>query len=340
MMRLCPSSKTACLLRHAEIFWQKQLAFCRKTRACRRQADNCRISSVGIVISIQGAVKRSEKTRSSHRLQHLSVAMVLAALQQERVCRVIIQSFARPSALNADRLFGQVAELLGVAIISGAYKAGELLPNETALKGEISVSRTAYREAVKILTAKGLVEARPRSGTRVAPRSGWNLIDPDVLSWHLTADPNEVFIRDLFELRRFIEPSAARLAAQRRTEADMARIDAALRGMETAKPYSEANIRADVSFHEAIFAATHNRTLDCLANVVISTIQWSMLLQQTKDETAFDVALSDHKRVRNAIQAGDADQAGAVMTTLVLDSLHDTLAELGKSQIKHAKISD
>lgn len=252
---------------------------------------------------------------------------------------MIIQSLARPSALNADRLFGQVAEILGVAIISGACKAGELLPNEDALRSEISVSRTAYREAVKILTAKGLVEARPRSGTRVAPRSGWNLIDPDVLSWHLTADPNEDFIRDLFELRRFIEPGAVRLAAQRRTEADMARIDAALHGMETAKPYSEANIRADVGFHEAIFAATHNRTLDCLANVVISTIQWSMLLQQTKDETAFDVALSDHRRVRNAIHAQDADQAGAVMTTLVLDSLRDTLIQLSHNQAQTGKLS-
>jgi DNA-binding FadR family transcriptional regulator len=241
---------------------------------------------------------------------------------------VIIQSLARPSPLNAGRLFGQVAERLGVAIISGEFRAGELLPNEERLRSEISVSRTAYREAVKILTAKGLVEARPRSGTRVAPRSGWNLIDPDVLAWHLAADPNEVFIRDLFELRRFVEPGAARLAALRRTAGDLARIDEALQGLITEKPYSEANIRADVRFHESIFAAAHNRSLDCLANVVISTIQWSMLLQNRKSERDFDVALSDHRRVRDAIALQDADQAEAVMTTLVLDALRDTLAEL------------
>jgi DNA-binding FadR family transcriptional regulator len=241
---------------------------------------------------------------------------------------LIIQSLARPSTLNADRLFGQVAERLGIAIISGAFKAGELLPNEDQLKDEISVSRTAYREAVKILTAKGLVEARPRSGTRVAPRSGWNLIDPDVLAWHLAADPNEDFIRDLFELRRLVEPGAARLAALRRSPDDLIRIDAALNGMVSEKPYSEASIRADVRFHEAIFAASHNRTLDCLANVVISTIQWSMLLQQQKSERAFDAALSDHKRVRDAIAAQDGAQAEAVMTMLVLDALRDTLAEL------------
>jgi DNA-binding FadR family transcriptional regulator len=243
---------------------------------------------------------------------------------------VIIQSLARPSALNADRLFGQVAERLGVAIISGEYSAGDLLPNEERLRDRISVSRTAYREAVKILTAKGLVEAKPRSGTRVAPRSGWNLIDPDVLAWHLAADPNEDFIRELFELRRIVEPGAARLAALRRSEQDLARIDAALGGMIAERPYSEANIRADVRFHEAIFAATHNRSLDCLADVVISTIQWSMLLQSQKSAPAFDVALSDHRRVRDAIAAGDADQAEAVMTTLVLDALRDTLMELAR----------
>jgi DNA-binding FadR family transcriptional regulator len=245
---------------------------------------------------------------------------------------LIIQSLARPTTLNADRLFGQVAERLGIAIISGAFKAGELLPNEDQLKGEISVSRTAYREAVKILTAKGLVEARPRSGTRVAPRSSWNLVDPDVLAWHLAADPNEVFIRDLFELRRLIEPGAARLAALRRTPEDLARIDAALNGMITQRPYSEESIRADVRFHEAIFAASHNRTLDCLASVVISTIQWSMLLQREKSERAFDVALSDHRRVRDAIAAQDSAQAEAVMTMLVLDALRDTLAELAVKQ--------
>ena len=128
-----------------------------------------------------------------------------------------VRDYSRPTTLNPDRLFGQVAQKLAVTIITGAVRAGELLPNEDDLRSDISVSRTAYREAVKVLTAKGLVEARPKSGTRAAPRDRWNLLDPDVLSWHFEADPNEKFIRDLFELRRFVEPSAARLAAQRRT---------------------------------------------------------------------------------------------------------------------------
>ncbi|CAM5199261.1 HTH-type transcriptional repressor NanR [Bosea thiooxidans] len=209
-----------------------------------------------------------------------------------------VRDFSRPTTLNPDRLFGQVAQKLAVAIITGRVKAGELLPNEDDLRSEISVSRTAYREAVKILTAKGLVEARPKSGTRAASRERWNLLDPDVLSWHFEADPNERFIRDLFELRRFVEPSAARLAAQRRTSADIARIEAAYRGMADGAPYAEATIRADMAFHEAIFSAAQNAALQCLASAVIATLQWSLLLK-TGDEVAY-IEFTARSRARAA----------------------------------------
>ncbi|AMJ61905.1 FadR/GntR family transcriptional regulator [Bosea sp. PAMC 26642] len=240
-----------------------------------------------------------------------------------------VRDFSRPTTLNTDRLFGQVAQKLAVAIISGTVRAGELLPNEDDLRAEISVSRTAYREAVKVLTAKGLVEARPKSGTRVAPRDGWNLLDPDVLSWHFEADPNEKFIRDLFELRRFVEPSAARLAALRRTPADLARIETAYRGMIDNPPYAEVTIRADLAFHEAVFAAAQNSTLHCLASVVAATIQWSLLLKSADDKDYFVASLTDHERVLDAIIRRDGDLAAARMTTLVIDSLNTTLASLG-----------
>ncbi len=239
-----------------------------------------------------------------------------------------MRDLSRPTTLKADRLFGQVAQKLAVGIIDGRFKAGQLLPNEDALKAEISVSRTAFREAVKVLTAKGLVEARPKSGTRVAPRDSWNLLDPDVLSWHFRADPNEVFIRDLFELRCFVEPSAARLAALRRSAADLARIEAGYRGMIDNPPYAEATIRADIAFHEAIFAAAGNTTLQCLASVVASAIQWSLLLKSADDKSFFVASLVDHERVLDAIIRRDGELAAARMSALVIDSLNSTLALL------------
>lgn len=246
-----------------------------------------------------------------------------------------VRDYSRPTTLNPDRLFGQVAQKLAVAIITGAVTAGELLPNEDDLRSDISVSRTAYREAVKVLTAKGLVEARPKSGTRAAPRDRWNLLDPDVLSWHFEADPNEKFIRDLFELRRFVEPSAARLAAQRRTPADIARIEAAYRGMVENPPYADTTIRADLAFHEAIFTAAQNAALQCLASAVIATIQWSLLLK-SGDQQAFVESLGDHEHILMAIVDRDGDLAAARMAGLVIDSLNATLASLSAGAVQES----
>jgi GntR family galactonate operon transcriptional repressor len=251
-----------------------------------------------------------------------------------------LHSPVRTTRLNPDRLFGQVAHRLAVAIITGASPAGALLPNEDDLKGEISVSRTAYREAVKFLTGKGLVEAKPKSGTRVAPREAWNLLDPDVLAWHFEADPNEKFIRDLFELRLFVEPSAARLAAQRRSAADLQRIEAAYRGMVENPPYAGPTVLADLAFHEAIFAATRNPPLQCLAPAVSATIQWSLVLKSVDDRFFFTASLIDHERVLDAIVQRDGDLAAARMSGLVIDSLNSTLGLLaGRARANASKIA-
>jgi GntR family transcriptional regulator, galactonate operon transcriptional repressor len=241
-----------------------------------------------------------------------------------------VEDLASPSPLNADRLFGQVAQHLGRAIVAGAYGAGDLLPNEDGLPEGLNVSRTAYREAVKILTAKGLVEARPKRGTRVAPRGNWNLIDPDVLVWQLSMNPSEGLIRELFELRRIIEPRAAAFAAMRRTEAELAALTAALDAMLSEKPYSEAAIRADVEFHRLVFAAAGNGPLACLAHVMVATIQWSMLVQSSRSTEAFDGPAWDHRRVRNAIAEGQPDMAAAMMDVLIIESLNNTLNEFAK----------
>src|SRR4029079_13759251 len=112
------------------------------------------------------------------------------------------------------RLHGAIARKLGMAILSGEYAAGATLSGEVEFSKTLDVSRTAYREAIQVLTAKGLVESRPKAGTRVLPRSRWNLLDPVVLAWAFSGEPNIGFVRDLFELRAMVEPEAARLAAE------------------------------------------------------------------------------------------------------------------------------
>ena len=81
-----------------------------------------------------------------------------------------------PHRSSGRRLRGAVAHKLGVAILSGRYAPGETLSGEIAFAEELDVSRGAYREAIQVLTAKGLVESRPKAGTRVLPRARWNLL--------------------------------------------------------------------------------------------------------------------------------------------------------------------
>ena len=110
---------------------------------------------------------------------------------------------------GARRIHGSIAHELGVAIVTGGYSPGDVLPGEVEFSEQLKVSRSAYREAVRILAAKGLVESRPKAGTRVSDRARWNLLDPDVLAWTFEGEPGEGHIRDLFELRRIVEPAAS-----------------------------------------------------------------------------------------------------------------------------------
>jgi DNA-binding transcriptional MocR family regulator len=102
---------------------------------------------------------------------------------------------------RALRLHGTIARKLGIAIVSGQYQPGDLLDSEIAASVQFAVSRTAYREAVRILAAKGLVDARPKVGTRINPQSKWNLLDPDVLEWTFESEPDMALLNSLFELR-------------------------------------------------------------------------------------------------------------------------------------------
>ena len=199
------------------------------------------------------------------------------------------------------------------------------MPTEPEPGSDIAPSRSVYREALKYLSAKGLIEARQRSGTRVSPRSAWNLLDPDILRWALAGRIDEDFVKNLFELRLFIEPNAARLAALRRTPAQLVQIRHALAGLESHVPYSDRIIQADLDYHSLILDAAGNPALTCLKSVIISTLLWSMRLQKNKKPALFSVALADHQRVYRAIEEQNGDQAAAFMTSLDNDGLHDTL---------------
>src|SRR5580692_5761481 len=117
---------------------------------------------------------------------------------------------ARSTSLGRKlRIHGSIAHEMGVAIIGGQYQPGQLLAREVVASQRLKVSRSAYREAIRILAAKGLVESLPKTGTHISARSRWQLLDPDVLQWLFETEPDYRLIQGLFELRMVVEPAAA-----------------------------------------------------------------------------------------------------------------------------------
>jgi len=227
------------------------------------------------------------------------------------------------------RIHGTIAHDLGVAIVTGRYKPGDILSGEIEFSEQLNVSRSAYREAIRMLAAKGLVESRPKTGTRVSEQRRWNLLDPDVLAWMFEGEPSEDFIRALFELRMIVEPAAAELAARRRDGRDLARMGHALEEMARyglALPEGRA---ADQRFHDAVLEATRNPALLSLSSSIGAAVSWTTLFKQRKRELPRD-PLPDHRALYEAIAAGDAAAAHATMGELVRLALADTTLSLGE----------
>src|SRR6201996_6487077 len=108
---------------------------------------------------------------------------------------------------RALRLHGTIARDIGTRIVSGRISPGRILSGEIEASAKLRVSSTAYREAVRILAAKGLVNSRPKLGTQVSAPGQWHLLDPDVLGWMFTSSPQAAMLQELFELRTLIEPA-------------------------------------------------------------------------------------------------------------------------------------
>jgi DNA-binding FadR family transcriptional regulator len=221
------------------------------------------------------------------------------------------------------RLHGTIARDLGVLIVSGRYRPGDILNGEIAASDRLHVSRGAYREAVRILAAKGLVESRPKVGTRISQQDRWHLLDPDVLSWIFEFEPEDTLLTSLFELRRIVEPQAAALAAARRTEQDIADMATGLAGMERHSLATEAGRLADQQFHAALLRASRNAFVISLTSGVGAAVAWTTIFKQRHNPLQRD-PLPDHVRVYEAVKAADPEGARRAMENLVDLALLDT----------------
>jgi DNA-binding FadR family transcriptional regulator len=209
-------------------------------------------------------------------------------------------------------LHGQVVHDLGLGIVSGEIAPGEKLP----IDEETAASRTVLREAVKVLAAKGLVQSRPKTGTRVRERRYWNLMDPDVLLWRLEADTGDAFLLDVFEVRERIEPAAAALAATRASPAAVEELAAAFAEMEDSFGDVDRYVAADLRFHEVILEACGNELLEQIGSTLRAVFRVSFA-RTAQAPGSSERALPLHGDVLEAIRAGDADAAELAMLDLI-----------------------
>jgi transcriptional regulator, GntR family len=153
----------------------------------------------------------------------------------------------------------QVTHELGAAIVQGKYKIGGGFPTEAQLSEQFSISRSVMREAVKMLTAKGLISSRPRQGIRLQPSRDWNMFDADVLSWTLSSRPSIALLKEFTQLRYAIEPEAVALAAKNSSIEANEAIAAALERMRQAEMGADDPLESDIAFHTSILLASENR---------------------------------------------------------------------------------
>jgi GntR family transcriptional regulator, galactonate operon transcriptional repressor len=182
---------------------------------------------------------------------------------------IVATSFDRLKA--PENLHARVTRALALRVMEGERASTPVIfPNEAGLCEQLGVSRSILREAVKVLVDKGMLEVRPRSGTRSRPRNEWNLLDPDILGWQSALKPDARFLRDLCEVRLAIEPTAAGFAALRAAPEEIDEIRNCLERREGHLQSAEIEqaVDLDLHFQAAVIAASHNPLFQQLNAVI------------------------------------------------------------------------
>lgn len=241
------------------------------------------------------------------------------------------------SSIHRQNLPEQVVHQIGLSILRHDVRPGETLASEPELSLQFHVSRPVMREALKILNAKGLIESRPRAGTRVRPRAQWNILDPEVIGWFYEVGPDPAFLDALCEVRLMFEPAAARLAALRATTREINTLHVCAERMLESVASPETYIPADLAFHAAICAATHNEMLQKITETLTTSLYMSRVVT-SRLPGANLAAMPLHQLVAEAIQRGDGQAAEDGMRRLVTLTTGDIQRALAQ-QAEHPETS-
>jgi GntR family transcriptional regulator, galactonate operon transcriptional repressor len=241
------------------------------------------------------------------------------------------KSKTRQSARTVS-VVDRLVSALGRDIAAGVWKPGATLPTEPEIAHRLGAGRNAVREAVKILAAKGFVRTERRAGTIVRPEFCWNLLDPEVLNWILSASANRDHLLDeLSELRSIIEPAAAALAATHASAMETLRIFEAYDQMEKLHAEIPKTIDADIAFHELLFEASHNRLL-------VALVPAFSLLARTNFEISIRAGkpasrnLKEHRQIVEAVSRRDPEAARRASRKLIAKNATDLAEKIRKER--------
>lgn len=219
-----------------------------------------------------------------------------------------------------QNLTHQLTHDLGLAIVKGEYPAGTGMPSEAELCIRHNVSRSATREAVKMLSAKGLLTSRPKQGIRVLPESNWNMFDTDVLRWILSSKPSLSLLLEFTQVRVVLEPQAAALAATSASDEQLATIDRALKRMADADIGLDDPLEADIAFHSAVLSASNNRFLQQLTEFISTALRVSIrYTNKIKGVPGADV--QKHADIFDAIRARDPKRARQTVEVILDEAI-------------------
>lgn len=212
----------------------------------------------------------------------------------------------------------QVAREIARKILSGKVAENEIIPGEMMLCEQFKVSRTSLREAIKLLTSKGLLESKPKVGTRVTSRENWNFLDSQLLDWLIDIGDNEAVYRDFLSLRNALEPEAAALAAIHATAQQRILLSSTFQKMDNiSKNFDlESWTEADMEFHRLIFLSTGNSFYLPFGNVLCTMFKSFITHSSEKGSTC----INEHRAIYSAIMAGDADKARQANIALLTKS--------------------
>ena len=229
--------------------------------------------------------------------------------------------------MAGSSVHASLASEIGQRIVRGDYPPGTILPNEQQWSQTFDVSRSAVREAIKMLMAKSLLSSRPKIGSWVEPRERWNLLDRDVLSWYSASPNRETFLRTVQEFRHIIEPEATALAAERRSAEEMAEISKACSDMGTAQTLQERTA-SDTRFHLAILRASGNELLVPLG-VLIESALAQLFVFVTREANDLWHAQTLHEKIEKAIRLQRPDAARVAVRKL----LENTDEVIGRAKL-------